>query len=132
MPLFLTYTEDAITISSKTETCHFIRLRQSWARVQTFVLSYGSKYPCYDHPSPLTDMWSPHVIPFLHHFFSSPMPRCKPSSSSSLSFYTFIYYLYSVKNYRQIGEKDASLHFGRDMVCFSLLLNFLLAMGLIA
>ena len=29
------------------------------------VFSYGLKCPCYYHLSPLTDMWSPHVIPFL-------------------------------------------------------------------
>ena len=29
------------------------------------VFSYGQKCPCYSHLSPLTDMWPPHVIPFL-------------------------------------------------------------------
>src|SRR6185312_2170921 len=61
---------DAITIRLNPQTCHFLRLRRPWAHKQTSVLSYRPKYPCCNPLSPLTDIRTPHVIPFPHPFFS--------------------------------------------------------------
>ena len=51
------------------------------------VFLYGQKCPCYSHLSPLTDMWPPHVIPFLllsigpSHVGPPPHSSCSPAAA---------------------------------------------------
>ena len=67
----------AITILRLLDACHFLRLRRSRAHVQTSMLLYRPKYPCYDPPSTLIDI-RPHMSS-PSSILSSPLLLCSSS-----------------------------------------------------